>query len=370
MPLLRHRVDRLSDELRQHAFCACAVERRSSEAICRGANIRDEASDSATRRIGSARGVATAAPRVSAPGRKTSLTVEIGDDKPEETSCRQRRHGGARVVRLQLRRRRRRTVGDEQRGEGAAVAKHDVAEAAALIDTGMPLQQLQRSVDRWRLERRERGVRRTVAAPGVFERDRPLGEIEFDGAVLVIAGRLARQPTPGANASSSCARTTRRRRQGPRPRRAPTTIAGPSVSRSRAGEAGALASSSAANSGRGRRSSARANAARSPSRIARRPAMSARQSGQVSRWRSSSWLVSTRSCSLRNESASSRTSRHCMISAPRFPDPWRPARRRGVPAPSAATRGPGAGATSRCRSGSRAPPRFPCRSCLPRRRAG
>jgi hypothetical protein len=47
--------------------------------------------------------------------------------------------------------------------------------------------------DRRRLERRQRGVWRIAAAPGVLEPDRPLGKIEIDGAVLVIAGCLARQ---------------------------------------------------------------------------------------------------------------------------------------------------------------------------------
>ena len=102
---------------------------------------------------------------------------------------------------------RRRAVGDQQRGQRAAVAKDDVAEAAALIDTRMPLQQFERSVDRRRLERRQRGVRRTVAASGLFERDRPLGETELDGAILVIAGRLARQRGQARSRDSSGART-------------------------------------------------------------------------------------------------------------------------------------------------------------------
>ena len=121
------------------------------------------------------------------------LTIEIGDDKPEETPCRQGRHCGASVVWFEFWSGRRRAAGDEQRREHAAVAKHHVAEAAALIDTGVPLQHLQCSIDCWRLERRERGVRRTVAAPSVVERDRSLREIEFDGAVLMIASCLARQ---------------------------------------------------------------------------------------------------------------------------------------------------------------------------------
>jgi hypothetical protein len=227
---------------------------------------------------------------------------------------------------------------------------------------------LERSVDRHRLERGERGVRPTIPEAGVFQRDRSLGETECDGAVLMIAGCLTRQRGQArsrirvADEQSASGRKGDARRERP-PRLQYRTPRDPGL------EVRSVARSSAANSGRGRKSSARAKAARSPSRIARRPAISARQSGQVSRCRSSSWLVSTSNCSLRNESASSRTSRHSVIGPPCFPDPLRLVRRRGVPGRSAAIRVPGAGATSRCRSECRAQPRFLCRSSLQHRTA-
>ena len=103
------------------------------------------------------------------------LGTEIGDDEPDETSCRQRSDvwaapagsssgavGGARV-------------GDQQRCQRAAVAEHHVAEAASLVDARMSFQQLEWTVDHGRLERGERTIWRTVPASGIDEVDRALG---------------------------------------------------------------------------------------------------------------------------------------------------------------------------------------------------
>src|SRR5262249_6505569 len=72
--------------------------------------------------------------------------IEAADDEPADAPRRQERHFCVAVARRKLRPPRRRTLGDEQRNEGAAVSEDDMAEAPALIDAGVPLEHLERRV--------------------------------------------------------------------------------------------------------------------------------------------------------------------------------------------------------------------------------
>ena len=180
---------------RPHWPSFSAADERTTERAETEAGPRQQRSRRRRSRSGptTTRGVATAVQRVSARGPRPARRSRPATMNPTKRPAGRDATAGPASLGSSSGRRRRRSIGDEQRGDRAAVAKDDVAEPAALIDTGMPLEHLQRSVDRWRHERRERGVRRTIAARRLFERDRSLGEIEFDGAVLVIAGRLTRQ---------------------------------------------------------------------------------------------------------------------------------------------------------------------------------
>src|SRR5262245_8844243 len=77
----------------------------------------------------------------------------------------------------------------------STVAEDHVCEATSLVDARVALEEVNRSAgqSRWCSQRREECERRIVSARRLFERNRTLGKIEFDRAVLMVTGSVSRE---------------------------------------------------------------------------------------------------------------------------------------------------------------------------------
>ena len=119
--------------------------------------------------------------------------VKVSDDEAEKSSGRQRGHLVASIAGLEFGSGRRCSVGYEQRHGDAMEMEDEVPEAAALIDTRVSFDRLERPINRRQLQRRQLDIRRTVPAASFVERNGTLREIEAQSAILMIAGRHAGQ---------------------------------------------------------------------------------------------------------------------------------------------------------------------------------